>query len=363
MEMRLDPRIESKPPERLSRSPGLTGWNARKKGAVLGMVGLAGILLASVSTNAQERPSVLDPAGPRAARIADLWWVMFGLSAVVFAIVMGLVVAAVFRGRRGPDPDDRSFFTSSTFVVLGGAVIPFVILMIVFGSTLWTLIANARADDPAAVPIEVVGHQFWWEVRYPGQDVVTANEIHIPTGQPVQIHLTGADVIHSLWVPQLSGKLDLIPGQTNTLWLEADEPGVYRGQCAEYCGIQHAHMAFLVVAQPPDEFAEWLDQLREPANEPVADTLVERGQEIFLGSACVYCHRVAGTNASGELGPDLTHLASRRTLAAGTLENNLGNLAGWIVDPQTIKPGNKMPATNLTSEELQALLAYLMSLR
>jgi cytochrome c oxidase subunit 2 len=274
---------------------------------------------------------------------------------------MALLLVAIFR-RRQPGAAEGGFFSGTTFVALAGAVIPFVVLMVVFGVTLRALIALAEPNEPAPLTIDVVGHQFWWDVRYPNEGVVTANEIHIPTDQPVTLNLTGGDVIHSFWVPQLAGKMDLIPGKTSTIWLQADEPGEYRGQCAEFCGIQHAHMAFLVIAQPQDEFAAWLDRQRQPSSEPAPDSLVERGEQIFLGSACVYCHAVRGTEASGELGPDLTHLASRRTLAAGTLENNLGNLAGWISDPQSIKPGNAMPATNLGSEELQALLAYLMSL-
>jgi cytochrome c oxidase subunit II len=217
--------------------------------------------------------------------------------------------------------------------------------------------------DPAGeVVIEVIGHQWWWEVRYPHEGIVTANEIHIPAGQPVTLRLTSDDVIHSFWVPELHGKLDLNPQQTNTLILQADQPGAYRGQCAEFCGIQHAKMALLVVAQEPAAYAEWVSaqQLVPP---PPNTELTEFGQQVFLGSACVYCHTVRGTNATGVLGPDLTHLASRRTLAAATVPNTRGYLAGWIVDPHGLKPGNKMPPTDMSAEELQALLAYLESLR
>jgi cytochrome c oxidase subunit 2 len=167
--------------------------------------------------------------------------------------------------------------------------------------------------------------------------------------------------VHNFWVPELQGKFDLIPGRTQATWLQADEPGVFQGMCAEYCGMQHAKMRFVVVALPPDEYAAWAERQRQPAPAP-ADELALRGQQLFLGSACVYCHAVAGTNATSRFGPDLTHLASRRTLAAGVLENNRGNLAGWILNPQTLKPGNKMPPTALDGEELQALLAYLESL-
>ncbi len=329
---------------------------------LLGVFLTAGLLLGACG---QEGPSILDPQGPRSERIADLWWVLFALGTAVFVVVIALVLLAIFRGQPGPRPDPSSngWFAGTTFVGIAGFAIPLVILAAVFGFTLWTLSALADPDEPTSLTIEVLGHQWWWEVHYPEEGVVTANEIHIPAGQPVELKLTAPDVIHSLWVPELSGKTDLIPGKTNTMWLEANEPGEYRGQCAEFCGIQHANMAFLVIAQPPDEFAAWIAEQREPADEPAVGSIIQRGQQIFLGSACVYCHTVNGTNASGRLGPDLTHLASRQTLAAGTIENNLGNLSGWVVDPQAIKPGNKMPATNLTAEELQALMAYLMSLR
>ncbi len=210
--------------------------------------------------------------------------------------------------------------------------------------------------------IDVEGNQWWWEAAYPGYDEVTANEIHIPAGEPVLVRLASLDVIHSFWVPELAGKLDLVPGQINELWIEAAEPGVYFGQCAEFCGVQHALMAFHVVADPPEEFAAWIAEQQEPAEAPLADSLVERGRDVFLSAGCIQCHTVRGTQATGQLGPDLTHLASRDWIAAGTLENTVGNLEAWISDPQAIKPGAKMPPTELDSEELQALVAYLQSL-
>jgi cytochrome c oxidase subunit 2 len=199
-------------------------------------------------------------------------------------------------------------------------------------------------------------------VRYPDQEFVTANEIHIPTDQPVQVRLTSDDVIHSFWIPELHGKMDMIPGVTNTFWIEASEPGIYWGVCTEFCGIQHAKMAFPLVAKPAEEFAAWVESQQQPAPAPETE-LTQNGQEIFLNSACIYCHAVEGTNATGDLGPDLTHFASRLTLGAGAFENNMGNLSGWIVDPQQMKPGNLMPASSdLTGPELQALLAYLATL-
>jgi cytochrome c oxidase subunit 2 len=192
--------------------------------------------------------------------------------------------------------------------------------------------------------------------------VITANEIHIPVGQPVEFQLKSRDVIHSFWVPTLHGKRDLIPRHVTTMTLQADRPGVYRGQCAEFCGYQHAHMAILVVAEPLEQFAAWLEHQRRPAAEP-SDARQQRGQEVFLSAPCVMCHTIRGTLAGGRVAPDLTHIAGRHTLAAGTLPNTPGHLAGWIIDPQHIKPGNRMPAHSLNADDLQALLAYLGSLK
>ena len=208
----------------------------------------------------------------------------------------------------------------------------------------------------------MTGHDWWWEVRYPDQGIVSANEIHVPVGRPVRLRLTSADVIHSFWVPQLTVKTDLIPGQTNTTWIQASNPGTYRGQCAEYCGLQHAKMAILVIADPPDAFARWLANERQPAT-AAADPLAARGRLALERNSCAACHTVRGTTASGTLGPDLTHFGGRRTIGADTLPNTPGNLGGWIVNSQTVKPGNKMPPQPLTPQELQALLAYLESLK
>jgi cytochrome c oxidase subunit 2 len=192
--------------------------------------------------------------------------------------------------------------------------------------------------------------------------VTTANEIHVPVGKPVVLELVASDVIHSFWVPNLAGKRDMISGQENSLWLRADSAGVYRGQCAEFCGYQHAKMAFQVIAESPDRFAQWLVQQRDTAATPT-DSLARHGQQVFLSNQCVMCHAISGTPAGSRIGPDLTHFASRRTIAAGSLPNTLGNLMGWIADPQTIKPGSRMPATSLSSQDLAAVVAYLETLK
>lgn len=308
-------------------------------------------------------PSVLDPRGPEANSIALLWWVMLGLSAIVLAIVGGILIYIAVRGR-GRSTDDAEGLideeSGQRWIWLGGVGLPLILLPIAFAFNLGSL-AQLSNPSQAAITIEVTGHRWWWEVSYPDEGAVTANEIHIPVGQPVQLRLMSADVIHSFWVPQLHGKIDMVPGEVNSLRLQADDAGEYRGICAEFCGAQHARMQFIVVASPPEEFQAWLSNQRQPAPEP-ANEITRRGQQVFLGSACVYCHTIRGTNASGEVGPDLTHLRSRRTLAAGTLLNTRGNLAGWILDPQHIKPGNLMPPTHLPSEDLLPLLEYLDTL-
>lgn len=320
---------------------------------------LSGVAFAGMAAG----QSILEPASRSAERIADLWWVMFWLGTAVFVVVMLLLGFAVTRGRRREDNRGLSNGRRQAVVLAGGVVVPFLILVVVFGYTLRTITGLADDRSTSDWTVEVIGRQFWWEVRYPNQDVVTANEIHIPAGEPVEFKLTSADVIHAFWVPELTPKLDMMPGTTTSLMITAEEPGRYRGQCSQFCGVQHANMALYVIADEPDEFRTWLDEQRQEAEQPREGSLVARGEEVFLSSACVYCHTVRGSSpATGEIGPDLTHLASRETIAAGILENNRGNLAGWVVDPQHIKPGNLMPAVNLSAEELQALLAYLTSL-
>lgn len=309
-------------------------------------------------------PSAMDARGPAAASINLLWWVMLALGTVVFVLVTALLLLALFR-RRGADTPmgEGERRLSARLIGGGGVVLPLVVLVPLLGFTAYTGATLAPTGAPPLV-VEVIGHQFWWEVRYPEQGFTTANELVIPVGRPVELRLSTADVIHSFWVPQLNGKMDLIPGQSNTLTIQADEPGEYRGQCAEFCGRQHALMALVVVAEPPERFTAWASAQARPAA-PIGDPLIRQGQQVFLGSACVYCHVVRGhteDNATEAVGPDLTHLASRRTLAAATLPNTRGNLAGWLIDPQAIKPGNHMPGTDLDAASLQALLAYLESL-
>jgi cytochrome c oxidase subunit II len=327
-----------------------------RRGAVLGLVVSSALLLARCAA-----PSTLTPQGPAAERIAGLWWIMFGLAGAIYGAVVALLLIGLFRRRPVEPKSERHLPEEQVWILGGGVVLPTAILSLLFVLTLGTMAALA-APPSDALTVEVVGHQWWWEVRYPNAQVITANELHIPAGRPVRLLLTSTDVIHSFWVPELHGKMDLMPGRPNTFWIEARRPGIYRGQCAEYCGHQHAKMAFLVIAEPPDQFAAWLETQRRPAPTPT-DSLVQQGQQVFLGSSCTLCHTIRDTVAATTSGPDLTHLAGRQTIAAGTLENTRENLANWIRNPQAIKPGNRMPPPNLTAEELQALVAYLESLQ
>lgn len=317
-------------------------------------------------TSCGHSPNVFAPKGPAAGEIAQLGWLLVGLGSAIFVLVMGLLGYALFHQRSQEiDPAvDRHRWPTSTakrWVLVGGALFPALILAVILAFTITVLRAISAIEPNEGLTIEVNGRQWWWEVHYPRQRIITANEIHIPIGQPVRVVLNAGDVIHSFWVPDLHGKLDMIPGQTNEFWLQADHPGEYWGECAEFCGIQHAKMSFVVVAESPDAFARWQASASQPAVTPSAP-LLQQGQALFLNSTCAYCHAIQGTSAVGNLGPDLTHLASRRTLAAGAVPNTAEQLAHWIVDPQQIKPGNLMPASHYAEAELQALLAYLLSL-
>lgn len=309
-------------------------------------------------------PSAIHPQGPAAERIAELWWILLAVGGAVFVLVMLLLLLALLRRSQQADSLAPALAApgGGRMILLGGVVMPVLVLTGVLALTVNTLLALAAPATNEEDVVEVIGHQFWWEVRYPGHEVITANELHIPVGVPVHLRLGAQDVIHSFWVPELHGKLDMIPNQTNSFWLQADRAGVFKGLCAEFCGVQHAKMTFLVVAQPEAEHRAWLQQQQAPAALP-SEPLAQRGLEVFLGAGCAHCHTVRGTDATGNLGPDLTHLAARRTLAAGILPNEQTNLANWIVNPQHSKPGNLMPPTPLTDADLQALLAYLATLQ
>jgi cytochrome c oxidase subunit 2 len=301
----------------------------------------------------------MDPAGPAARRIAGLWWLMLVISAVVFIVVLLLLGAAIVKGRKSDDlaVDRRPVRWGEPFVVISGVAIPSLILVGMFLVSLRDMNALSAPEEDPAVTVEVVAHAWWWEVRYPDAGAVTANEIHIPADEPVRVILSTDDVIHSLWVPRLQVKIDAIEGRSNEIWLEADRPGRYRGQCAEFCGLQHANMLFWVIAEPRSAFEQWVSDQSSEAAVTDAD-----GLDVFLDNSCVGCHAIRGTEAAAEVGPDLTHLASRATIAAGILPNTRPDLSRFVTDPQGVKPGVAMPPTQLGDDELDALLDYLESL-
>ena len=313
-------------------------------------------------------PNALRPRGPASAEIAALWWVMFGVGMAVFVAVVVLVVVASVRRRPGDLADDtlagEGFAAGSNLLVVGGGVVvPAIVVVGLMVATVTTSASVATVGDPVEpLVVEITGHQFWWDVRYPEQELRIANELHLPVGRPVDLRVTSADVIHSFWVPQLGGKIDVNPGNVNSLRLLANEPGVYRGLCGEYCGLQHARMQLIAVAHEPAGFEAWLQERAASPEDDERRGETAAGREVFLGAGCAECHTIEGVSPRNDRYPDLTHLADRRTIAAGALPNNRGNLGGWILDPQALKPGSHMPPANLTGEELQALLDYLETL-
>lgn len=324
------------------------------------------ISLASVAPLAAAQEGVysaLQAHGEPADRLLAIASVLYIGGGLIFAGVMALLVVAL----AGP-PGWRQRLGARGWIIGGGLVFPVVVLSVLLVHTLGLAGAMVRERaEPAALRIQVTGELWWWRVRYLDRDgravMETANEIRIPVGETVELELVSHDVIHSFWVPSLAGKVDLIPGTTNRLRLRAAQAGIYRGQCAEFCGLQHAKMGLLVVAEPPERHAAWLQAQSAPAAEP-GGMLARQGQALFGQARCGVCHAVRGTPGAGRLGPDLTHVGSRLSLAGATLPNGQGALAGWITDPQHVKPGSRMPAyRRFSGEELRALTAYLEELR
>lgn len=331
------------------------------------------VLFLSGCENAYQ--SAVNPAGEQAARIGHLLDFFLILLSVIFVVTLAAVLWSLTRRHRGieQEPLETTHLPSEATesrLRRNTIAATVVTVLILFGLLIASVSTGAaglnQRKGPGALTIQVVGNQWWWQATYQSQDptkyLITANEIHIPVGLPVMISGTSYDVIHSFWVPNLQGKMDLIPSRVNTQLIEADRPGRYRGQCAEFCGLQHAHMALWIVAESEADFTKWMNNQLQPSVAPQTPELAQ-GQSVFLNSACVMCHTIRGTPAAGSAGPDLTHLASRGTIAAGTLPNTKGNLAGWINDPQQIKPGNHMATVSLAASDMQPLLDYLESLK
>jgi cytochrome c oxidase subunit II len=312
--------------------------------------------------------SSFNAQGVQSEEIKRIIMIFIAVSIVVWIAVMLVLLFSLIRRRslRAQPLDFHETFEHRVGSVIFVAGVATTITVLALSVVSYGAQRIVFANDPAVVTVKVTGHQWWWEVNYqadsPHLSFTTANEIRVPVGQPVTVQLESADVIHSFWVPSLTGKMDLITGQQNTLQFTAKTAGVYRGQCAEFCGAQHAHMAFTVTALSPDEYRRWRDHQNQSAPSP-SDSLSIRGEQLFRGRGCGLCHTIRGTLAGGQLAPDLTHIASRETIAAGTLPRNSGNLAAWIADPQHIKPGNLMPKMPLRSDELIAILHYLEQLQ
>lgn len=331
------------------------------------LIGFATTVLSACAGDAPQ-DYLRELGGPKAVDEANIYWLVFWIATGVFFLVELLLLFVVVRYRRrkgeaGLAPAQTHgnrnieiIWTILPTMLLAGLAIPTV-------SMIWD--QTGRQDDPNALEIRVVGKQWWWEIHYPGagDEVVTANEVHVPTGRVVNFSLESADVIHSFWAPKLSGKQDLIPGQVTELNFKADVPGTYMGQCTEYCGLSHANMRLLVVAQTPEDFAAWVQQQSQPGAEPAADSDAAKGKEVFLSSACVGCHTIKGTIAAGTVGPNLTHFASRQRFAGEMFENTPDNVAAWLRDPPGRKPGSRMPNLHLSEENISALVAYLESLQ
>ena len=322
--------------------------------------------------------STLHPDSGFARDLADLFRDIFWWAVPVFLIVEGLLLFILFRYRDRGEPGRARDVHGNTGLEIGWTLAPAVILVFIAVPTIEMIFERDRPPaDADALTIEVVGHQWWWEFRYPEVGVVTANEPHVPVGRTVYWRLRSGDVIHSFWVPKLGGKRDVLPGRENFIWYGADSAGVYWGQCAEYCGLQHANMGMRVIAEEPQAFRDWVQEQLSPAAEPAVsldttevgpegsprDSLIARGREVFATSACIGCHTIRGVSEVSSIGPDLTHVGSRRTLAAATLENTPENMRRWIEDPQEVKPGNLMPDTGLSDAQIEALVAYLESLK
>ena len=315
------------------------------------------------------KQDTLAPHSHAATDIANLFWVMMAVACGGLALVTGLLVWAwVRRGERGfrSDPDDpHPGEKSAWFVVVGmGVVFPLAVVIALFIVANGAIISvtEAPAASSTALTVDAIGHEWYWEFRYPGTKAVTAGELHIPVDTRVNLVGTTADVIHSFWVPELNRKIDTIPGRRNRILLYANTTGTYRGQCAEFCGLQHTHMGMLVIVQSKAAFRTWLRNQAAPAAAPTAPA-ARRGEQIFLDGACSSCHAIRGTSARGFVGPDLTHLASRTTLGGVTIPNSRSYLARWITDSQHFKPGNQMPDFHLAGSRLDPLVAYLESLK
>lgn len=331
----------------------------RPKVFSLVMIAMATALL-GLAAGCSRVPSVFRPEARGAYEIYTLTLIILALCGVIFVFVETLLIVSIVRFRKRREEEASQTYGSGRLEAIW-TVIPALIVTLMFILTVRTM-SSVVALPSGDLTLKVVAHQWWWEFQYPQLQIVTANELHLPAAKGIKIELQSADVIHSFWAPQLTGKTDLIPGHNNLTSFFDLKPGVYLGQCAEFCGAQHALMRFKVIAEPMDRFSDWAKNQQAPAAEPTTD-LAKAGKQAFLASPCIACHTIRGTFAAGKIGPDLTKIATRSTIAAGTLENNAQNLTRWISNPQAVKPGNLMPYLPLTPAQVQQIVAYMQSLK
>jgi cytochrome c oxidase subunit 2 len=312
--------------------------------------------------------SIFSPASTPSESIFSLSMFVLAITGGIFVVVGGLIFYAAVRFRQRPDDDgsEPPQIFGSNQIELSWTIIPVLIVVVLFLATARMIFAIQDAPKPtAALEVTVVGHQFWWEFRYPALHITTANELHIPVSgsdasRPTYMKLTSADVMHSFWIPRLAGKVDVIPNRINELWMDPRTPGLYEGQCAQFCGVEHAKMLLRVYVDTPEQFSAWVKQEQQPGEQDPAQAA---GRQEFESQACVNCHAIAGTSARGQFGPDLTHLASRKTIAAGAADNTTENLERWIADPDQIKPGALMPSMHLSPDQVREITAYLNTLQ
>ena len=328
------------------------------------------ILLGAVLTGCQGAPAITSPASGSAKAIADLMWVVFGVSLVVFLLIEGMLFFVVFKFRSKKGKNDESSLPPQTEgnqkMEIAWTVLPAIGLLIIFIISIGTLqtIVNRPAPDasnPGVINVKAIGHQWWWEFQYPDLKIVTASEMHVPVNAVVYVQVDSADVIHSFWVPQMGGKTDVIPGHTNLTWFQPTELGTFVGECSEFCGDEHTHMRMDLVVETPEQYQAWVD-LQTSALPQISGAAAE-GEVLFLEGACSSCHAINGTKASGLSGPNLTHFGSRKSIGGKVFENNPANLAIWLDDPTQVKPGVLMPDLGLSTEQINALVAYLDSLK
>jgi cytochrome c oxidase subunit 2 len=337
------------------------------------MLSAAVVLAAAGAKHAQAlgaktNTSIFSPASTPSQSIYSLSLFVLAITGGIFVVVGGLILYAAVRFRQRPDDDgsEPPQIFGSNQIELSWTIIPVLIVVVLFLATARMIFAIQDAPrPPAALEVTVVGHQYWWEFRYPALHITTANELHIPVSpadapRPTYMNLTSADVMHSFWVPRLAGKVDVIPNRINELWMDPHTPGLYVGQCAQFCGVEHAKMLLRVYVDTPEQFAAWVKRQQQPG---VQDSAVAAGRHVFESQACMNCHTVAGTAAHGQFGPDLTHLASRKTLAAGATDNTTQSLEKWVDDPDLIKPGALMPSMHLTPDQVREITTYLNTLQ